>query len=356
MKKAVVSLALTLALTVPVVFAARSDSDGTVPFDARDLTSARDIAALAGFEHEGGYRTLVVGAAVPGAKDAQCSVRLFDAKLGLLEEDTFTVGAGNNAQIDFASRIGTRVASGAQVSCDQPFYSYGAAAGDDDKKVTWAEAFGPNGNCDFTVSATEVEAGVFIAGQQGTVHNAEKGREKGIVCIHVPRDINAQKLVLEWDVNPGPWNKRKVSGNHALMFLHRGRFRSNTVSNVNAFGPGKAFIKMAQNVEMTKLANTNQKIGILLQQNTTYHFRYTFDASAKKVTLELFLNGELLKTSSMNTAPKIKNLLVTKAGLSPKGALFSEFGHFRGQHLPEMDSPGWRYANLRVELRGAAAN
>lgn len=357
MKKALVSLALLLSLAVfPLVFAARSDDGGTLPFDNRELAPARDIAALAGLEHEGGYRTLVVGAAVPGLRSAQCSVRLLDARAGLLEEDRFTVEAGSTGQIDFASRIGDRVAAGAQVSCDQPFYSYGAAAGTGEKKVTWAEAFGPNGNCDFTVSATEVEPGIFLAGQEGTVHNAARGHEKGIVCIHVPRDMNVHKLVLEWDVNPGPWNSRKVSGNHGLMFLHRGRFRSNTVSNVNAFGPGKAFVKMAQNIEMAKLTNTNQKMGVLLQQNTQYHFRYTFDAATKKVTLELFLNGELLKTTTMNTAPKIKALIVTKAGLSPKGAMFSEFGHHRGQHLPEMDSPGWRYANLRVELRTASAN
>ena len=357
MKKALVSLALLLSLAVfPVVFAARSDDGGTMPFDARELAPARDIAALAGLEHEGGYRTLVVGAAVPGIEAAQCSVRLLDARARLLAEDRFIVEAGSTGQVDFAGRIGNLVAAGAQVSCDQPFYSYGAAAGTDEKKVTWAEAFGPNGNCDFTVSATEIEPGLFLAGQEGTVHNAARGKEKGIVCIHIPRDINATKLVLEWDVNPGPWNPKKVSGNHGLMFLHRGRFRSNTVSNVNAFGPGKAFVKMAQNVEMAKLTNTNQKMGILLQQNSQYHLRYTFEAAAKKVTLELFQNGALLKSTTMNTAPKIKFLTFTKAGLSPKGAMFSEFGHNRGQHLPEMDSPGWRYSNLRVELRTAAAN
>jgi hypothetical protein len=351
MKKVLVPLALLLSLSVTFVFGARSKDDGTVPFDARELAPARDIAALAGLEHEGGYRTLVVGAAVPGNRSAECSARLLDAGNNLLEEARFTVEAGSSAQVDFADRIGTRVAVGAQVSCNQPFYSYGAGAGTDEKKVTWAESFGPNGNCDFTTTMVEVEPNLFVAGQSGTVHNAAKGHEKGIVCLHVPRDINATRMVLEWDVNPGPWNPKKVSGNHNLMFLHRGRFRSNTVSNVNAFGPGKNFVKMAQNIEMAKLTNTNTKLGLLLQKGVEYHFRYTFDAASKKVTLELFQNGELLKTSTMSTAPKIKFLTVTKAGLSPKGALFSEFGHHKGQHLPEMDSPGWRYSNLRVELR-----
>lgn len=352
MKKVLVPLALlSLALSVPLVDAARSRDDvGTVPFDARNLHPARDIAALGGFEHEGGYRTLVVGAAVPGIESAQCSARLFDARVGLLAEERFTVEAGSSAQVDFADRIGTRVAAGAQVSCDQPFYSFGAAAGDGDKKVTWAEGIGPNGKCDFTLNATEIEPHLLIATQEGIVHKAARGKEKGIICMHLPRDVNAKRLVVEWDVRPGPWNKRQLSGNHALIFVHRGRFRSNTVSNVNAFGPGKAFVKMNQNIEMAKLSNTNTKMGILLQQNTQYHFRYTFDAAAKTVTLELFEDGALTRSATMSTAPKIKFLALPKAGLSPLGALFAEFGHLRGQHPPEMDSPDWIYANFRAEI------
>lgn len=353
MKKVLVSLALLLTLAaIPVVFAARSDS-GDVAFEplAREMSPARDIAALGGLERENGYRTLVVGAAVPGIKPARCSARLLDAGLNLIKEVRFTVEAASSGQIDFASQIGPRVAMGAQVSCDQPFYAYGAAASDGEKKVTWAETIGPNGPCHSTISATEVEPGLFVAGQNGLIHNAARGKEKGIVCVHVPRNIAADKLVLEWDVIPGPWNKRLVSGNHALMFLHRGRFRSNTVSNVNAFGPGKGFVKMAQNVEMPPLKNTNAKMGVLLQQGNRYHFRYTFNSTTKKVSLEVFEAGELIRSTEMTTAPKTgKFLSILQAGLSPKGALFSEFGHNRGQHPPEMDSPGWLYGNLRIEI------
>lgn len=352
MKKVLVSLALLLSLAVPVVLAGRSDEDVTVPFDTRALAPARDVAALGGLEREGGYRALVVGAAVPGIEAAQCSARLLDAGAGLLAEARFTVEAASSGQVDFADRIGNRVAAGAQVSCDQPFYSFGAAAGTGDKKVTWAEGIGPNGPCHFTIDATEVEPGLFVAGKEGLIHTAARGKEKGIVCVHVPRNIAADRLVLEWDVIPGPWNKRQVSGNHGLMFLHRGRFRSNTVSNVNAFGPGKAFVKMAQNIEMAQLKNTNAKMGVLLEQNKRYHLRYTFDSTNKKVTLELFQDNVLLRSTEMATAPKTgKFLSIPKAGLTPKGALFSEFGHNRGQHPPEMDSPGWLYGNLRIEMR-----
>jgi hypothetical protein len=354
MKKVFVSLALLLSLAaIPVVFAARSDSDDFVfqPLSS-EMSPARDIAALGGLERENGYRTLVVGAAVPGGRSAECSARLLDAGLNLIGEERFTVDAGSSGQIDFASQIGPRVAMGAQVSCNQPFYAYGAAASDGEKKVTWAENVGPNGPCHSTISATEVEPGLFVAGQEGIIHNAVKGKEKGIVCVHVPRNLAAKTLVLEWDVIPGPWNKRQVSGNHGLMFLHRGRFRSNTVSNVNAFGPGKGFIKMAQNVEMPPLKNTNAKLGVLMQQGTRYHLRYTYNSGSKKVLLEVFEAGTLIRSTDMETAPKTgKFLAISQAGLSPKGALFSEFGHNRGQHPPEMDSPGWIYGNLRIAIQ-----
>ena len=55
MKKVLVSLALLLSLAaIPVGFAARSDDAGTLPFESRQLSPARDIAALGGLEHEGG--------------------------------------------------------------------------------------------------------------------------------------------------------------------------------------------------------------------------------------------------------------------------------------------------------------
>src|SRR5688500_14281704 len=110
MKKVLVSLALILSLAaIPVVFAARSDDAAFEPL-SRELSPARDIAALGGLERENGYRTLVVGAAVPGVKSAQCSVRLLDAGLNLIEEARFTVEAASSGQVDFAGRIGPRVA------------------------------------------------------------------------------------------------------------------------------------------------------------------------------------------------------------------------------------------------------
>lgn len=351
MKKAFVLLALTLALAVPVVYAARSiDDDGPV-FDARKLAQARDIAALGGLERDGGYRTLVVGAAVPGPKTAQCLVRVLDAKANVLDEANLTVDAGSTAQFDFAGRVGQRVVAGAHVSCDQPFYSYAAAAAPNEPKVIWGEDIGPNGNCDFTIEAAELEPKLWVATQDGTIHTAKTGKEKGIVCVaRVPKDLKVKKLILSWDVNPGPWHKQHPNGNHGMMYLHRGRFRSNTVSNVNAFGPKKSFVKMVQNVGLPPLHNTNQKMAHELKQNTPYTFRYIYDAANKLITLELYERDVLIKSTTMKGTTNNRTMAVDANSMSPKGSLFAEFGHHKGQHLPEVTSYGWRYSNLRIEM------
>lgn len=357
MKKAFVSLALALTLAIPVVDAARRDDDGgTLPFDARELASARDTASLAGIERDGGYRSLVVGAAVPGAKSARCQAQVFDRSGRILEEAAFDVDAGSTAQFDFAGRIGSRVAVAAEVSCNQAFYPYAAAAATGEPRLTWAEGVGPSGACDFTSEAIEIEPGLFIAGQEGTIHNARTEKAKGIVCVKVPRDLKLAKLVLEWDISVGPWHKKTPHGNHAMIWLHRGRFRSDTVANVNAFGPRKNFVRMNQNVDMAKQQNTNQKAGLALVNNNTYHVRYTYDAANRNITTEVFLNGVLLKKMDMKGTAQNRLLSVPMFGFSTKGALFAEFGHFQGQHFPEMPSFGWRYSSLRVEMRTAAAN
>lgn len=350
MKKAFVPLALSLALVTPLANAGRPQPASSEPtLSKNDLHPARDTATLAGLERPD-YRTLVVGAAVPGTKAAQCTLQVLGAHRVVLEKETIRVAAGSTSQIDFADRMGLRMAAGASVTCDQSFYAYSAAAGVNEPKVIWGEAFGPNAPCSFTVTAVRDPNGVWVANQDGTINVASKEKPKGVVCVKVPQDLVLDKMVLEWEVTPAAWSKKKPSGNHNMLFVHRGRFRSNTVSNVNAFGPGKAFVKVAQNVDLPPKASTNAKMGILLQSGTPYQIRYTYDAANKQVKAELYTNGALLKTATFNASPKGKTLLIQANGMSDKGSFFAEFGHMANQELPEMPSFGWRYANFRAEM------
>lgn len=349
MKKALFPLAVSLALVTPLANAGRVVPASSEPaLSINDLHPARDIATLAGLERPD-YRTLVVGAAVPGAKSATCRVQLVGARGIVLEERSLDVAAGSSAQADFADRIGLRMAVGAHVSCDQAFYAYGAAAGQNEPKAVWAESFGPNAPCDFTVEASQLEPGVWVATKDGPVHTAAKAKPKGVVCVKVPQDLTLNKMVIEWETTPAAWSK-KPSGNHNMLFVHRGRFRANTVSNVNAFGPGKNFVKVAQNVDLPPKNSTNTKMGIELQNGTTYLIRYTYDAANKQVNAQLFQSGTLLKSVTFTATAKNKVLLLQAHGLSEKGAFFAEFGHMANQEPPEMPSFGWRYANFRAEM------
>ena len=350
MKKSLVPLALSLALVTPLANAGRMQPATSEPtLSKNDLHPARDTATLAGLERPD-YRTLVVGAAVPGNAAAQCTVELLGARGVVLEKESIKVGAASTAQVDFADRIGLRMAAGANVTCDRPFYAYGAAAGVSDPKVVWAEGFGPNAPCDFTVTAAQTEPNLWVATKDGPVHTASKTKAKGVVCVKVPQDLTLNKMVFEWEVNPGPWSTKKPSGNHNMLFVHRGRFRSNTVSNVNAFGPGKAFIKVAQNVDLPPRNSTNTKMGMLLQNGTTYLLRYTYDAANKQVKAEVYQSGTLLKSTTFTATAKNKVLMIQARGLSEKGSFFAEFGHNAHQELPEMPSFGWRYSNFRAEM------
>lgn len=360
MKKVLIPLSLTVALAAPLVFAARWESAPDAglrdlrPFQGSEISPARDTAVLDGFARNGAYRTLVVGAAIPGNKAATCAVRVVAMDGSVIEEAVLDIQGGTNAQFDFADRIDSRKASpavaAAKVSCDQSFHPYAAAAGVTDPKVTWGEFRGPSGACDFTVQAVELDPGVFTAAQTGTIHNAAAGNEKGIVCIKAPRDLALDKMTVEWDVNVGPWHKKTPHGNHAMIWMHRGRFRSGSIVNVNAFGPKKSFVKMNQNVDLSAGGNTNTKMGIALQPGRQYHLRNTYDAANKRSFTELFEDGALLKKMEITATARNRTLLLPVFGYSEKGSLFAEFGHNRGQHFPELPSYGWRYSNLRVEM------
>ena len=95
--------------------------------------------------------------------------------------------------------------------------------------------------------------------QSGSFHLATKAIPKKILRVPVPKQLNAARVSAEFDVVAGPWNPRLKKGAHNLIFFHRGRFRSNTLANVNAFGPSNNNFKSAQNLDLpAKLQHQRQ--------------------------------------------------------------------------------------------------
>ena len=282
-----------------------------------------------------------------GEQSAICLVDLLRADGSATgERETVDVPAFAQKQLDDA--LGLREdpeAVSAQVTCNSPFYAYAVTVDPRTSEVAFATPepeVQAKAKTPMASKATSKASVVFTAG--GLLHEPTTKKEKGILRIPVPRALALSRMVIDWDVTAGPWSKKSSAGAHALIWLHRGRFRSNTVANVNFFGPGKNRFRNNQNLDLPALSNTNGTVGMTLEKGRTYHFRYVYDAIAETVEVTASLNGRVLKTIRMGGSASNHTLTVPATGL------VTEFGHYSFQKGPEVATLGWRYSNLRVEM------
>jgi hypothetical protein len=344
-KRLVLALfALALCLAAPIITA-----------DRLDLHPAGGMAALTGLDRDS-YRLLVVGAAVPGARSARCQARLLDAAGAVLDEAALEVPAGSSAQIDFAGRSSLSMAADAQVSCDQPFQAYAAAAGQDEPKAMWGEGSGPGAPCKLTLEAQPVfqDPRVLKAALAGDIHIPSPEDRIGVVCINIPKDLSLDKLTLEWDVTPGQWNAQYPPGSHNLVWLHRGSYTRNTVGNVNVFGQGGNFFAMNQNVDAPRPTTGRLRpADLVLGGSTTYHLTYTYDAASRRAFFAVSGGGRFESTDFVATARDV-SLRIPKKNRWSDSSLFVEFGHFGerqpGRGKPAVPTYGWRYSNLSLTM------
>lgn len=341
--------ALALCLAAPIITADR------MPFLEGDLRPAGGMAVLTGLERDS-HRLLVVGAAVPGGRPALCQTRVLDAEGAVLDETALEVPAGSSAQIDFAGRPGLRRAADAQVSCDQPFHAYAAAAGQNEPRAIWGEGSGPGAPCKLTLTAQPLpqDPRVLQAAQAGDIHVPTPENRIGVVCINIPQDLSLSRLLLEWDVTPGQWNAQYPPGSHNLVWLHRGSYVRNTVGNVNVFGSGANFFAMNQNVDAPKPTTGRLRpANLVLGGSTTYRMIYLYDAGSRKAHFGVNHGGKLERTEFVATARDL-SLRIPQKNRWSDSSLFVEFGHFGerkpGKGFPAVPTYGWRYSNLRLTM------
>jgi hypothetical protein len=246
----------------------------------------------------------------------------------------------------------------AEVSCNQPFYVYATlytALSSEMLFVTPAPSGasslpgpGDNGNSGGGGGSGGGNGGggsggtttIFTA--SGTFHTAAPGNEKKTFNITLPAPLSLRRMVVEMDVIPGPWNHAKTPGNHAILWLYRGKFRGNTIANVNAFSPPKLSFKAAQNINLPAGSLSQDEQGFSWAQGQRYHLRYTYDAEHNTITAVLSSGGTTLKTLTFNGTAPNGVLDVPATGLT------AEFGHYANQEGPEVASYGWSYANLQI--------
>jgi hypothetical protein len=238
----------------------------------------------------------------------------------------------------------------AEVSCDQPFYAYAALYLGSTSQMLFVTP-AASGASTLTVPGSGTPdpppsggASVLFSAP-GVFHTPTPGNEKKTFKIAVPQNMSLKKMIIDMDVTPGPWNRAKIPGNHAIIWLYRGKFRGNTIANVNAFSPPTLTLKAAQNINLPAHTDTHADKKVAWVQGQKYHLQYTYDAENAVVTAVLSSGGTTVTTVQIpGTAPSGVLDIQTNPGLT------AEFGHYADQSGPEVASYGWQYANLQIQV------
>lgn len=329
-----------------------SPSGGTVVSQVPVITDANKLAAgskaqLLALERDPERGRLAhFGLVNLGTAAASCQVAFFLA-------NGSQVGTTSNLPVkpvsllhftDALGTIGAGRASGvrAEVTCNQPFYTYAAIFGWPSSHYLFIT---PAGTTASSGGPSNPPTGTSIVFERtGLIHEATVSNPKGTVAVTVPRALSLKRLVLDMELVAGPWNREKTPGNHGIVWLYRGRFRGNTVTNVNAFGPNKFTVKANQNVDLGAGMVTNAEGGLTFVQGQRYHVHYVYDAESQLVTTTVSSGGQVLRSITMAGTASGRILTVPATGM------VAEFGHYFGQEGPEVAWPGAKYYDLRIEM------
>lgn len=278
-----------------------------------------------------------------GQSATQCQVDVVDAD-GAILHSAGSVEVPALSLSKFEDALGLRGAAPAtaKVSCDQPFYALAVTVDAQTSQVAFVNPSDGIEKAQKPPATTLPNPIIFD--QTGAFHLATKANPKKILRIPVPQQVDAKRVLAEFDVVAGPWNPRLKKGAHNLIFFHRGRFRSNTLANINAFGPNNNKVKDAQNVDLPAKYSTSVQLGYLFQQGQTYHISMLYSAVTKNVDFGIYQNGQLVKGGHFSATAKGGVLTVPVTGL------VAEFGNYDNQALPEVSSLGWKFANFHVEI------
>ena len=233
-----------------------------------------------------------------------------------------------------------------QVSCDRLFFAFAPVFTASRTLLTFVTPSASGASTLAGPAGPGPAPGAIVFERSGQVHAPVVGQETRTINVPVAQPLALRRLIAEWDVVPGPWTGSRPDGNHNLIWIHRGKYRSNTLANVNTFGPPRSGLKNTQNADMAARAVTAQEVPLTLQQGVLYHLRYVYDAETNRITLTVTTGGDTVATLEMNGSVINKTITVPAAGL------FVQFGHTAAQAAGGIEFPtyGWVYSNLRIEM------
>jgi hypothetical protein len=225
-------------------------------------------------------------------------------------------------------------------SCDQPFFAFAVENDPRNSRVTFIS---PASQIAPAAVVADASAPIVFS-RPGQVHTATTADPKLKLSVPVTQALQLDRLVYDLDITAGPWNDKKPECAHNIAFFHRGRFRSNCFSNLNAFGPKRNWLKNNQNIDQPAGSNTNAKINFHFVQGTTYHVNYVFDATNKMVHIIVLQGGH--DVGHFDMPATAQNHLLTV----PSTGLVLEMGNLLHQVGCEVPSLGWSWANLTLTM------
>jgi hypothetical protein len=321
-----------------------------------NVLPAGETAHLHGLERDAARGDLSNLGVVNLAKQAaQCEVRLFRAN-GTQIGPTAAISLQPLSLRHFSDAIfalGEQRASDAraQVTCNQPFYAFSSfLTGSTGQLVFTAPA--QSGASTLTApgdtGGTPSTPGGKVFTMNGLIHVPVVGNEAREIKVPIEQALRVKKMVIEVDFTPGPWNSTNPGGNHAIIWVHRGKYRSGTIANTNAFGPGTALVKNNQNVDMPPARVTVGQQKQVFERGKKYHLRYVYDAQTNVIRVIVSSGGVELNNFTMQGTAQGGSIAIQPSG--PDQGLVVQFGHHRGQEGPEIPSYGWKYENLKIEM------
>lgn len=334
--------AITTYTAVPVISSA-------------NVLPAGETAQLHGLERDatrGDFSNL--GVVNLAKQAAQCEVRLFRTN-GTQIGPTAAISLQPLSLRHFTDAIfalGEQRASDAraQVTCNQPFYAFTSLlTGSTGQLVFTAPA--QSGASTLTApgdTGNPTTPGGKVFTINGLIHVPAAGNEAKEIKVPIDQALRVKKMIIDVDFTPGPWNATNLAGNHAIIWVHRGKYRSGTIANVNAFGPGKAVVKNNQNVDMPPGQVTSNDQKRLFERGKKYHLRYVYDAQTNVIRVIVTSGGVELNNFVVEGTARGGSIALQPSG--PEQGLVVQFGHHRGQEGPEIPSYGWKYENLKIEM------
>jgi hypothetical protein len=233
----------------------------------------------------------------------------------------------------------------AQVTCDKAFYPYAAVFNPVAGTLLFPTPTGSGASTLGTGRTPTPPGNSVVFTLDGLFHTPTPGHEIKQLVVQVPRALSLRSMTIDWDVTPAAFTAGHEADNHALIWVYRGKNRSNTIANMNAFGPTRSTVKNTSNVDLSPPAVTANETAMAFQQGTLYHIHYVYDAEHATITTTVSTGGVPAAAMTQNATARNNILTIPAIGFNV------QFGNTAAQAAArEWPTYGWQYANLRIEM------